>query len=155
LFITTQVINNKEVWHFSTRPKNGKMPSADSNKRDVFSTNLSGDAHMRGLRISLNNTFTAGGRSAPVFACIYGLSMAYYSKDAKIAKLYREKVFYPFVEDIRKNYYLMPEPIYYRVTKALEKLEHPISMDTTQVVKLPTHKKKSIIAGISKLPRKY
>ena len=24
--------------------------------------------------------------------------------------MYREKVFYPFVHDIRKNYYLMPDP---------------------------------------------
>ena len=290
LFITTQVINKKEVWHFSTRPKIGKTPSVDSNKRDIFSTKLSGDAHMRGLRISLNNTFTAGGRSAPVFACVYGLTMTempkdeiviieieglvaasnqngsqekgfivfvrgatqtvdsidnsnnqdddfndlqQFSKDAKIAKLYREKVFYPFVEDIRKNYYLMPDPvgeeeipssytaiswmdgchgqlnmttqesvldtekklkitsckhsaartaveqaadvgpmfkvmksviksmptesvtispIFYRVTKALEKLENPTSMDTTKIVKLSAHKRKAIIAGISKLP---
>ena len=49
LFITTQIINNKEVWHFSTRPKIGKIPSVDSNKCDIFSTTLSGDAHMRGL----------------------------------------------------------------------------------------------------------
>ena len=122
---------------------------------------------MRGIRISLNNTFTAGGRSAPIFACVYGLSMSempmdeivvceieglvpasnqngskeigfivfvrgndptyepiydesddtvvddptYYSKDAKVAKIYRDKVYYPLIEDIRRNYYMMPEPI--------------------------------------------
>ena len=43
-------------------------------------------------------------------------------------------------------------PIFYRITKALDVLENPTSMDTTQVVKLASHKKKAIIAGISKLP---
>ena len=165
LFITTQIINNKLAWYFSTRPKVENSPTEDSNKRDLFTNTLSGDAHMRGVRISLNNTFTAGGRSAPIFACIYGLSMAempmdeivvceieglvpasnqngskeigfivfirgsdptnepiikdtgdvsidpetYYSKDAKVAKIYREKVYYPLIKDIRENYYMMPE----------------------------------------------
>ena len=286
LFITTQIINNKQCWYFSTRPKKGKTPTEDSNKRDIFSTKLVGDAHMRGVRISVNNTFTAGGRSAPIFACVYGLSLAempkdeivlceieglvpasnqngskqkgficfirgadssylpddedntdpdatFYSKDAKIAKLYREKVYYPFIHDIRTNYYLMPEPregeavpseytaiswmdgchgqlnmttnesvldkeaklgivsckqsaartgveqpadagpmfkimkgvikvmptesitvspIFYRITKALDALEKPTSSDDGRVVKLSTMKKKSIIAGVSKLP---
>ena len=33
-------------------------------------------------------------------------------------------------------------PIFYRITKALDKLENPSSMDTTAVVKLPSHKKR-------------
>ena len=49
------------------------MPRIDSNRRDNFTTSQVGDAHLRGLRISLNNTFSAGGRSAPIFACIFGL----------------------------------------------------------------------------------
>ena len=168
LFITTQIINKKIAWHFSVRPRKGYIPTEDSGKRNVFSNHLSGDAHMRGIRISVNNTFTAGGRSAPIFACVYGLTMAemprdeivvceipglvpasnqngstqngfivfirgsdptneaifeedsdsdkemmqetYYSKDAKVAKLYRELVFYPLIEEIRKNYYMMPKP---------------------------------------------
>ena len=32
-----------------------------------------GDSHLRGLRISLNITFSAGGQSAPIFACVFGL----------------------------------------------------------------------------------
>ena len=34
-----------------------------------------GDKHLRGVRMTLNNTFSAGGRCAPVFACIYGLTV--------------------------------------------------------------------------------
>ena len=290
LFITTQIINKKLAWHFSTRPKIENKPTEDSSKRNVFSTTLSGDAHLRGVRISLNNTFTAGGRSAPIFACVYGLTLAempkdeivvleipglvpasnqngskeigfivfvrgsdptyernaeyvddedsvedntYFSKDAKIAKLYRDKVFYPLIEDIRRNYYMMPElqegeevpssytavswmdgchgqlsmttqedvlklekslkiisckhsaartaveqpadagcmfktmkgvikqmptesvtvsPIFFRITEGLKDLENPTSLDECRVVKLAPHKKKAIIAGVSKLP---
>ena len=57
LFITTQVINKKIAWHFSARPPKGNVPTEDSSKRDNFSTHLSGDAHLRGVRISINNTF--------------------------------------------------------------------------------------------------
>ena len=131
---------------------------------------------MRGLRISVNSTITAGGRTAPIFAVIYGLSakempadeivvckikslvvasnmngntqngflvfvrgsqdvvqvtttsddlpdeevnqqnddisldeIPTNSKDSKIAKIYREEVYYPFIQDIRKNYYDMPD----------------------------------------------
>ena len=33
---------------------------------------MAGDKHLCGVRMVLNNTFTAGGRVAPVFACVYG-----------------------------------------------------------------------------------
>ena len=36
----------------------------------------------------------------------------YDSKDAKVAKIYQDKVYYPLIEDIHKNYYMMPEPKY-------------------------------------------
>ena len=123
---------------------------------------------MCGVRISINNTFTAGGRSAPIFVCVYyGLSMSemprdkiivyeipglvpasnqnrstengfivfvrgadntneplydntsdseeeidetYYSKDARVAKIYCKKVLYPLIHKIRTKYYMMPEP---------------------------------------------
>ena len=48
-------------------------PHIDSNRRDNLTTSQVGGAHLRGLRISLNNTFSVGGRYAPIFACIYGL----------------------------------------------------------------------------------
>ena len=291
IFITTQIINKKIAWHFSVRPNINNCPTEDSNKRDVFTNTLCGDAHLRGVRISVNNTFTAGGRSAPIFACVYGLTMAemphdeivvceipglvpasnqngstqigyivfvrgssptnepiydnesdsdedmdqtYYSKDAKVAKMYRELVFYPLIDEIRTNYYMMPQPkegeeipdsytavswmdgchdgqlnmitkekvldvekekkiisckqsaactgveqpadagsmfkimkavmkqmptesitvspVFYRITQKLKELECPKSNDERRVVKLSTHKKKAIIAGISKLP---
>ena len=46
----------------------------DLSRRDNYCTNLSGDSHCRGLRITMNNTFTAGGRCAPAFVCVYGLT---------------------------------------------------------------------------------
>ena len=45
-----------------------------SKKRDVYTTELEGDSHVRGLRISVNSTITAGGRTVPIFVCVYGLS---------------------------------------------------------------------------------
>ena len=122
---------------------------------------------MRGVRVVLNNTFTAGGRSAPIFACIYGLSpiempgdeiviqrvpgfvpasdingsleegfilfvRGKYNpneeeelnkdtdqsntsevkpkqpcKEARVAQIYREMVYYPLIRDVRVNYYNM------------------------------------------------
>ena len=73
LFITSQLIKNAEVWYLCAKPKEGCNPM-DSGRRDNYTTNLSGDAHCRGLRITMNNTFTAGGRCAPAFVCVYGLS---------------------------------------------------------------------------------
>ena len=43
-------------------------------------------------------------------------------------------------------------PLFNRLTKALHKLEHPEDPKSSRKVVLPLHKKKSIIAGLSKLP---
>ena len=75
------------AWHFSTWTKIGNTPTEDSSKHDVFSTRLSGDAHLRGIQIYLNNAFTAGGRSAPIFACIYGLTLAEMPDEIVICKI--------------------------------------------------------------------
>ena len=47
---------------------------------------MAGDKHVRGIRIVLNNTFTAGGTCAPVFACIYGLSNTEMPRDEIVVK---------------------------------------------------------------------
>ena len=73
LFVSTSKINNKIKWYFTSRPNKSCLPSNDSSCRDPYTNNLHGDAHLRGIRISLNNTFTAGGKCAPIFACIGGL----------------------------------------------------------------------------------
>ena len=73
LFIMNQKINNKVSWYFSVHPTHSLSPSIDSGHRDNYMTDLHGDAHLCGLMISLNNTFTARGQCAPIFACIYGL----------------------------------------------------------------------------------
>ena len=35
--------------------------------------------------------------------------LTHHSKDSKIAKIYRDQVYYPFIEDIRNNYDVMPQ----------------------------------------------
>ena len=76
LFITNQIINNKVSWYFTARPSARLKPKVSSDRRDCYSTDLHGDAHLRGLRITLNNTFTAGGQCAPIFACVFGLKLS-------------------------------------------------------------------------------
>ena len=174
VFISSKIINGKELWYFTCCPNNSNKPHVDSNKRDNFTTDLTGDAHHRGLRIVLNNTFTAGGMCAPVFACVYGLNATEMpgdeivyrpikglvagsgqtgdmregylvfvrgkyetleeyqakqsqndlpitscaelekgpktmSKEARVAKLYRDLIYYPLIKHIRTAYYGMEE----------------------------------------------
>ena len=298
LFITSHIINNKEVWFlFAKACENSTV--LDSSKRDNYSTTMSGDAHCRGLRITLNNTFTAGGRVAPAFVCVYGLtpdempgdeiilvpieglvigsdqngsmdkgyicfirgkydgknktqeeedtvsqendneeevcSEIPASKEARVAQLYRETVYYPFIHSIRTKHYRMPEsdsddsevptnltavcwmdgcygqlnlttredvlekeakmkivcnkhsaartaveqaadvgpmfklikqlirymkqlrschsPIYQRIVDALDELRSPTTPENSKrIVRLESHKRKAIIAAMSKLP---
>jgi hypothetical protein len=74
VFMSDKVIHSKDDWFISKRPSAQQQPFLDSNSRDVFCTELSGDKHHRGVRVTLNNTFTAGGRCAPAFACVYGMT---------------------------------------------------------------------------------
>ena len=296
IFVSSEIINNKEVWYFSCRPTKSSKPFQDSGKRDVYTTDMAGDKHHRGIRITLNNTFTAGGTCAPVFACVYGLSATEMpkddivvkkvkglvaasvstanmsegyvvfvrgkyetleqiqekekeqerertepvtgipipkrlSKEARVAKLYKELVYYPLVRHIRTAYYGMSEtteaipenlravtwmdgchgqlhlttqedimeleeflkitackqsaartaveqaadvgamfkiirymikqmpagtktnsPIYSRLQDMFEELENISDSEKTDIVILPLHKKKAILAGLSKLP---
>ena len=81
VFISSDIINIKESWNFCRCPTDSSQPFQVSSKRDVYSATLSGDAHIRGIRIVLNNAFTAGGLYAPIFACEYGLTLAEMPKD--------------------------------------------------------------------------
>ena len=164
MFITSEEVKKKEVFYISIRPHRNMIPTVDSSRRNNFTTNRVGDLHMRDIRVVLNNTFTAGGRSAPIFACIYGLSniempgdeivirsikgfvpasdingsmeeglvlfirgkynnpmdeddtnnidpnesnLNLPCKEARVAKIYREKIYYPLIKDIRVNHYNM------------------------------------------------
>ena len=73
LFITNQTICNKVSWCFCLRLSLSLKPNVDSNRRDNYTTKQVGDAHLCGIHISLNNTFSAGGHCAPIFACVFGL----------------------------------------------------------------------------------
>ena len=309
MFITSTIIKNKEVWYLYAKAV-AERDILDSSKRDNYSTAMSGDAHCRGLRITMNNTFTAGGRVAPPFICVYGLSpdempgdeivlvpikglvigadqngsmdegyicfiRGKYdpkngteqdkentnvsendedndentrpasvepspvdppvSKEARVAKLYRETVYYPFIHNIRTKHYNMDEncpseesevptnltavcwmdgcygqlklttredvlekesklkitcnkhsaartaveqaadvgpmfklikklirymkqlracqsPVYQRIVDALNECASPIDNNSEKIVRLETHKRKAIIAALSKLP---
>ena len=47
LFIISQVINGKQQWHLTIRPTSNNSPAVDSSKRDLYTTKLEGDAHLR------------------------------------------------------------------------------------------------------------
>ena len=72
IFMSNSIIGKKAKWYIVGRPTDDEQPNVDSGSRDAFTTDMTGDAHLRGVRMVLNNTFTAGGRVAPVFACVYG-----------------------------------------------------------------------------------
>ena len=171
VFATIGRINAKDDYYISIKPEPGtKLPA--SNTRSNYTTNKQGDRHCRGVRVVINNTFSASGQVAPIAATIYGLSRREmpgkedivaipipgllrgadqnnhdetkgllvfvrgnvdvenerftededdddpdkqrFSKDARIAKLYREQIYYPFIERQRKwlghcNEYNVPE----------------------------------------------
>ena len=169
VFATPSKIFDKERVYLVARPTAVKNERIDSGKCNHYSTDDSGDAHCRGVRIVLNNTFTGGGLAAPIFAVIYGLTPdelpngddiltipvpgltvgadqniyntkegyivfvrgnhckdnfenhenendneienddeddgPTYSKEARVAKLYRTLVYQPFIRDIRMTQY--------------------------------------------------
>ena len=156
MFVTSGVINNQEKIHITNKPTVVKNENVSSGCRNNYTTNLSGDSHCRGLRIVLNNTFTAGGLTAPIFVVVHGLSLDempnnkivtipvpnlvvgsnrdiysdedgyitfvrgsdaevhdcleiqpenVVSKDARLAQLYRELVYYPFIFKVRQSQY--------------------------------------------------
>lgn len=74
IFASTIVINQKEKVYICARPDEIKNETCDSGKRNNYNTTLTGDAHARGVRIVINNTFTAGGLSAPIYVVVYGNS---------------------------------------------------------------------------------
>ena len=162
IFATLNKCNADKNYYLTVKPEPGTTKPTSS-QRSVFTTNLQGDRHCRGLRIVLNNTFNAPGKVAPIFATMYGLSRKEMpgdedivakigvqglvcgadqdpsnetegfvvfvrgnvdpdtglftneededgdnsepasSKEARVVKLYREKVYYPFIDNIRKN----------------------------------------------------
>ena len=75
IFITKNKVKNKDSFYLVARPNLSEYPLIDSGTRNNFTTDMTGDLHLRGIRISLNNTFTAGGRCAPIFATVSGLSI--------------------------------------------------------------------------------
>ena len=224
LFISSQKIMNKIAWYFSTRPTLTNTPNIDSNRRDHYTTDLHGDAHLRGIRITLNNTFTAGGKCAPIFACVFGMkstemprdeiivcrikglvaasnmngsmqegfvvfirgkyenaqdrdasessttqsgasessttqsdtsdetnvTLVGQSKEVRVAQIYREEVYYPFLKQIRTNDYQMDEkgPIPDNLTAVswMDGCHGQLKLITTEKV-LETEKNKKIISN--------
>jgi hypothetical protein len=154
VFATVGKVSNKEDYYITIKPERGTtLPSSQT--RSNYTTTPQGDLHCRGVRIVINNTFSASGQVAPIAATIYGLSpkempggddivaipipglvrgadqnndetkgllvfvrgnvdveketftsddqdKQVFSKDAQIAKLYRQHIYYPFIERQRK-----------------------------------------------------
>ena len=159
IYCTPTKIFDKERIYVIARPTKVKNESVDSGKVNNYSTNEYGYAHLRGVRLVLNSTFTAGGLAAPIFVVCYGLTlvdMPYndivvvpipgltvgadrniystkegflvfvrgnyeaddiqndderdeeaYSKESRVAKLYRSLVYHPFIHDVRVTQYGM------------------------------------------------
>ena len=68
----------------TAKPNEIKNEQCHSGARNVYKTKLTGDSHCRGVRMVVNSTFTAGGLSAPIFVCVYGLSYDEMPKDGMI-----------------------------------------------------------------------
>ena len=151
LFVTSGIINEQEKIHITCKPTTVKNENVSSSVRSTYSTNLAGDSHCRGLRIVLNNTFTAGGLTAPICVVVHGLTLVempkndivtfpvpnlvvvsdrdiytdevgyitfvcgvdtdhgvcndILSKDSRLARLYRDLVYYPFISKVRQTRY--------------------------------------------------
>ena len=74
IFATAGTVHAKEQFYIVARPDEVKNEKCHSGGRNHYSTKRTGDAHCRGVRIVINSTFTAGGLSAPIFICMYGLT---------------------------------------------------------------------------------
>ena len=163
IFATPNKINGTDSYYLVAKPTTCKNEQSNSSNRNHYKTKVSGDSHCRGVRIVINNTFTAGGLSSPLFVTVYGLTLEEMpgdeivtievpgltvgsnqdlyskgkgfltfvrgnyedhdevserdhtsneneedlpSKEARVAKIYQEKVFYPFIQHIRKVKYV-------------------------------------------------
>ena len=75
IFVTPTIIDGKDDWYLVARPDEERVQAKNSESvNSNYHTKQQGDAHCRGLRIVLNNTFTGGGQTAPLFVTVYGLS---------------------------------------------------------------------------------
>ena len=162
-FISKYIIHNKPSWYLMVRPVGDDANRIGSQYRNAYSTNMHGDSHLRGLRVVLNQTFTAGGTTAPTWITIYGFNelempfndivvievpglctagdqclsqqigyicfvrgkgeidttpdlpetveeddddhLSILSKESRVAKIYRERVYHPFITKLRQIYY--------------------------------------------------
>ena len=75
IFATTTNVLGKERYYITARPEDMKNEMCDSSCTNNYTTEMSGDSHCRGVRIVINNTFTAGGITAPIFVTVYGLTL--------------------------------------------------------------------------------
>ena len=162
VFATPNKIHGSDSYYLVAKPTVTKNENADSSNRNNYKTKIFGDSHCRGVRIVINNTFTAGGLSSPIFVTVYGLTQEEMpveeivtievpgltvgsdqdlyskgkgfltfvrgnydaddevsdsnesnvddnthlpSKEARVAKIYQDKVFYPFIQYICKLKY--------------------------------------------------
>ena len=74
IFAHSSRVFGKDQYYIVARPDDLKNEICNSGSRNNYKKTPSGDAHLRGVRIVINSTFTAGGLSAPIFITCFGLS---------------------------------------------------------------------------------
>ena len=81
IFATSSIVNNKDRYYVVTRQQELKNELVNSGSRNHYKDTPSGDAHCKGVRIVISNTFSGGGLSAPLFISVFGLTEEELPKD--------------------------------------------------------------------------
>jgi len=74
IYCTPETLNKPEDWFITNKPDPDADQKATSSGRSNYTNKSQGDRHTRGVRIEINNTFTAGGQSATIFIVVSGLT---------------------------------------------------------------------------------
>ena len=75
IFATIGQILGTEKYYVTIKAESGsKLSTLEDARYNYYTTDKQGDNHCRGVRIVINNTFTASGKVAPICATIHGLS---------------------------------------------------------------------------------
>ena len=74
ILATSTKVGKSQIVHIVATPTSIKTKGISSANRNNYTTTNANDSHLRGVRIVLNTTFTAGGLTAPVFVTVYGMT---------------------------------------------------------------------------------
>ena len=74
IFATASQVGRSQKIHVIAKPTSTKTEGVSSANRNNYTTTSTNNSHLRGVRIVLNTTFTAGGLTAPIFITVYGMT---------------------------------------------------------------------------------